>query len=241
MWQAALQDPHERSAFHDLLEGYFSRPFPTSPGPTSRRFEPAPAAAPPSSAPAARAPLSYSSYSAPAPASPSSGPRQPAGLVQEQREDPLARVTSSPHYQAYKLSQAKTPTEAARTIGGMDASTKRAFAKAVFSSKGPLNSEEQRKKKESGPGPLAVAVPRTYAGPPPPRRAGAGPETGAPAAAAEERVRAMYDYAGTSAEDLPVREGDELVVVERVDADWTRCRSANGSVGLVPSSYVQNL
>ncbi|GAA5923814.1 hypothetical protein JCM3775_000516 [Rhodotorula graminis] len=239
MWQAALQDPQERSAFQDLLEGYFRRPFPTSP-PSSRRSEPAP---PP--ALAARAPPPSSSYSATAPrqapASPSSGPRQPAGLVQTQSEDPMTRVTSSPHYQAYKLSQAKTPTEAARTVAGFDASTKRAFAKAVLSSKGPLNSEEQRKKKENGPGPLAVAVPRTYAGPPPPRRAGAGAETGTPAAAAEERVRALYDYAGTSAEDLSVREGDELVVVERVDADWTRCRSANGSVGLVPASYVQDI
>ena len=124
MWQAALQDPQERSAFQDLLEGYFRRPFPTSP--------PSAAAPAPPPALATRAPVapSHSSYSAPAPrqapASPSSGPRQPAGLVQEQREDPMARVTSSPHYQAYKLSQAKTPTEAVRTIGGMDASTKRA-------------------------------------------------------------------------------------------------------------------
>ncbi|TNY21221.1 SH3 domain-containing protein [Rhodotorula diobovata] len=123
-----------------------------------------------------------------------------------------------------------------RVAGGFDASSKRALAKALLSSNGPMSREEERKKKEAGPGPLAVAVPRTYNGAPPPRRgaAAAVPST-------EERVRALYDYVGTTAEDLSVREGEELVVVERVDADWTRCKSSAGAVGLVPSTYVQSL
>ncbi|BGP47289.1 hypothetical protein JCM10450v2_003141 [Rhodotorula kratochvilovae] len=156
-------------------------------------------------------PAVASGASSPKPASPSpeEGPKRPAGLVAQQK-----------------------------TAGGFDASSGRAFAKAVFSSKGPMNRAEMEKQKVVGP--LAVNAPRTYSGPPPPRRGASGSETAA-ASPAEERVRAMYDYEGSVPEDLPVREGEELVVVERVDADWLRCRNSVGSTGLVPSTYTQSI
>ncbi|GAA5917856.1 hypothetical protein JCM6882_001716 [Rhodosporidiobolus microsporus] len=214
MWTRVLQDPNEQQAFTTLLDDYFSRPPPhhshTSPN-TPCVNAPAPAALPPRSVPPAPAPRA----SAPAPAHSPALPK-----LKHERPRPPAGLTSS-----------KT------TAGGFDASSKRSFAKGVFSSKGPMNRAEMEKEKNVGP--LFVksstgAKPQ----PPPPRRTGAaGPAAGAQ----EERVRALYDYEGAEAEDLPLREGEELVVVEHVSSDWIRCRNASGSSGLVPAAYVQPL
>lgn len=72
-----------------------------------------------------------------------------------------------------------------------------------------MNRAEMEKKKEVGPLYVKGAIAsKPHA--PPPRRA-AAPS----AAPGEEKVRALYEYDGAEAEDLPAREGEELVVVEK--------------------------
>jgi len=74
-----------------------------------------------------------------------------------------------------------------------------------------LSKQEQEKQKYTGP--LYVkppTAPGTISHKPPPRRGGA-----VGAVESEEKVRASYDYDGGELEDLPCREGEELVVVER--------------------------
>lgn len=74
-----------------------------------------------------------------------------------------------------------------------------------------MSKQEQDKQKYTGP--LYVkppTAPGTISHKPPPRRGGA-----VGAVESEEKVRASYDYDGGELEDLPCREGEELVVVER--------------------------
>ncbi|KAK3733074.1 hypothetical protein QZH41_008416, partial [Actinostola sp. cb2023] len=56
----------------------------------------------------------------------------------------------------------------------------------------------------------------------------------------EERCKVLYDFEGTNDGELPVHEGDELVVTE-VDTDgsgWTKVMGSNESEGYVPTAYV---
>ncbi|GAA6042524.1 hypothetical protein JCM8097_004645 [Rhodosporidiobolus ruineniae] len=210
MWASVLSEPAERQSFHALLDDYFARPPPTSaPSPPSAAPAPtAPRALPPRSTPPAPAPRAPATLvAAPSPKLPPAGPRAPSGL-----------------------------TSSRTTAGGFDASSKKSFTKAVFSSKGPMNREEMAKAAQVGP--LAVKTASSKPVAPPPRRTVGGAAADMPQ---EERVRALYDYEGAEAEDLPVVEGEELVVVEHVSADWLRCRNSSGSTGLVPASYAQAL
>lgn len=57
--------------------------------------------------------------------------------------------------------------------------------------------------------------------------------------AIDVRARALYSYAGTTDEELPFAEGDELVVVDKdEDQDWWKTEKA-GIVFLVPSTYLE--
>lgn len=87
----------------------------------------------------------------------------------------------------------------------------------MFSSKGALSKQEQEKQKYTGP--LYVkppTAPGTISHAPPPRRGGGAiTESGGVVGERQEKVKASYDYDGGEIEDLPCREGEELVVVER--------------------------
>jgi hypothetical protein len=53
-------------------------------------------------------------------------------------------------------------------------------------------------------------------------------------------ARAVYDYEPEHPDDLPVRAGEELVVIARRGEGWLEARnSASGRVGLVPENYVE--
>lgn len=55
-----------------------------------------------------------------------------------------------------------------------------------------------------------------------------------------ERAEALYDYSSEAAEDISVREGDKLTIVERTSDDWWT-GEINGRRGLLPASYVRIL
>ncbi|KXJ20304.1 cdc42-interacting protein 4 [Exaiptasia diaphana] len=56
----------------------------------------------------------------------------------------------------------------------------------------------------------------------------------------EERCRVLYDFEGTNDGELPVREGEELIVTE-ADNDgsgWTKVMGSNDNEGYVPTAYL---
>eukprot|EP01116_Phalansterium_solitarium_P019669 TRINITY_DN5593_c0_g1_i2.p3 TRINITY_DN5593_c0_g1~~TRINITY_DN5593_c0_g1_i2.p3 ORF type:complete len:115 (-),score=50.92 TRINITY_DN5593_c0_g1_i2:448-792(-) len=67
--------------------------------------------------------------------------------------------------------------------------------------------------------------------PPPPDQLGDDDELGT--------ATALYDYTGTSDEDLSFRAGCVLTVVREDSGGWTCGRDANGNVGIFPTSYVR--
>ncbi|PIL33059.1 transporter [Ganoderma sinense ZZ0214-1] len=50
-------------------------------------------------------------------------------------------------------------------------------------------------------------------------------------------AQALYDYAGSNADELPFAEGDQLTIVERSDADWWKAEQG-GIVFIVPAAYL---
>ncbi|KAL8287460.1 hypothetical protein RQP46_003318 [Phenoliferia psychrophenolica] len=64
------------------------------------------------------------------------------------------------------------------------------------------------------------------------------PLHGAPEGGAMGRAEAIYDYAGTEPDDLGVKEGEVVAVLEHVSEDWWKCRGSQGE-GLVPASYLK--
>ncbi|GAA5886675.1 hypothetical protein JCM5296_005367 [Sporobolomyces johnsonii] len=267
MWASVLAHPQERTAFHSLLDEYFTRPAPSFPNsitssPTARP-RPAPASTPvPSALPtpvpagpsfatraqnaAAGAALRNEAATSSAfrSAGLSPGAANAASKFASKHSDTLAPHVATAAREGWSRAGANDDQGPARpsglsstkTIaGGFDANSGKGFAKTLFASKGPLNKQELEKQKYTGP--LYVKpspAPGTISHAPPPIRRAASAS-----AATEERVRAAYDYDATEASDLAVREGEELVVVERVGDDWLRCRNAAGAEGLVPASYIQ--
>lgn len=55
-----------------------------------------------------------------------------------------------------------------------------------------------------------------------------------------ERCRILWDYTGAHEDDLSVRAGDIVVVVCRVDAEWTQ-GSIDGRIGIFPANYAEML
>ncbi|QRV76374.1 actin cytoskeleton-regulatory complex protein SLA1 [Ceratobasidium sp. AG-Ba] len=55
-----------------------------------------------------------------------------------------------------------------------------------------------------------------------------------------ERASALYDFTAQASDELSVKEGEALVVINRVESEeWWKCRNAKGEEGVVPSSYVE--
>ncbi|OAV97960.1 hypothetical protein PTTG_03186 [Puccinia triticina 1-1 BBBD Race 1] len=55
----------------------------------------------------------------------------------------------------------------------------------------------------------------------------------------EELVEALYDYEGTSQEDLSFKEHQIIKVTEHISDDWWNGQINNGPIGMFPSSYVK--
>jgi hypothetical protein len=64
--------------------------------------------------------------------------------------------------------------------------------------------------------------------------------TTATSTSAEEPATALYTYAATTAFEISVEEGEVVGVVEGEDGEgWSKVRTRDGRVGLVPASYLQ--
>ncbi|KAG8743612.1 cytoskeletal protein binding protein [Ceratobasidium sp. 414] len=55
-----------------------------------------------------------------------------------------------------------------------------------------------------------------------------------------EQATALYDFHAQASDELAVKEGEVLVVTNRVESEeWWKCRNAKGEEGVVPSSYIE--
>ena len=50
---------------------------------------------------------------------------------------------------------------------------------------------------------------------------------------------ALYDFDADGEDELSVREGESLIVLEQDGNEWWKCRNASGAEGVVPASYVE--
>ncbi|KAJ2847269.1 cytoskeletal protein binding protein, partial [Coemansia brasiliensis] len=57
----------------------------------------------------------------------------------------------------------------------------------------------------------------------------------------QEYAKVLYDFSSDDPEELSVKEGDTVLVLDKSDSDWWQIREslANGRVGLVPAAYVE--
>lgn len=53
------------------------------------------------------------------------------------------------------------------------------------------------------------------------------------------KATALYDYVAAEADELSIKDGETLDVMEMYDDDWWMVRRWNGSQGLVPANYLR--
>ncbi|KAI5474635.1 hypothetical protein MNV49_002705 [Pseudohyphozyma bogoriensis] len=247
-WSETLANPAEQAAFFHLLDDYFSRGSqapPSAPAPRVPAYHqpsrPSFDAPPPAPAPSTSSPSNFNTSVSKAvldnPAI-SGAALQRAGLSKGASAT-LSKFgakhseTLAPHLANATQAGVKRGVAAPsglQTVGG------KSFGKAIFTSKGPMSKEEANKDKYTGS--LATRMPVKTGGAgshvaPPPKRAVASEGLGS--------AQALYDYAGTDANDLGVHENETVTVVEHVSDDWWKCRNAAGEEGLVPANYLQAL
>ena len=51
-------------------------------------------------------------------------------------------------------------------------------------------------------------------------------------------AKALYDYAGDNADELPFQEGDTIAIVDRMEQDWWKAEK-EGVVFAVPAAYLE--
>lgn len=80
----------------------------------------------------------------------------------------------------------------------------------------------------------------------PPREPSEDEDEGAGVGSADQRdendgepVVALYDFQGSSPDELSVQEGEQLYVVEKEGDEWWKCRNEEGHEGVVPASYLE--
>jgi actin cytoskeleton-regulatory complex protein SLA1 len=55
-----------------------------------------------------------------------------------------------------------------------------------------------------------------------------------------ETGSALYDFVADGEDELSVKEGEQLIILDRVSSDeWWKCRNVHGAEGVVPASYVE--
>ena len=57
-----------------------------------------------------------------------------------------------------------------------------------------------------------------------------------------EEAYALYEFTAEGEDELPVKPGERLFVIDRVSSsDWWKCRNAYGAEGVVPATFVEVL
>ena len=54
-----------------------------------------------------------------------------------------------------------------------------------------------------------------------------------------ETVLALYDFNADGEDELTVKEGDKLTVLEKDSEEWWNCKNVEGVEGVVPASYLE--
>lgn len=54
-----------------------------------------------------------------------------------------------------------------------------------------------------------------------------------------ETADALYDFDADGDDELSVKEGEHLVVLEKDGDEWWKCRNSAGHEGVVPASYLE--
>ena len=57
----------------------------------------------------------------------------------------------------------------------------------------------------------------------------------------QQRVKALYDYQATIPEELSIKEGDVITVLDTSDGDWWIGELKDGKKGSFPANYVESL
>ena len=55
----------------------------------------------------------------------------------------------------------------------------------------------------------------------------------------EDTADALYDFDADGEDELSVKEGEHLVVLEMDGDEWWKCRNSHGAEGVVPASYLE--
>lgn len=55
----------------------------------------------------------------------------------------------------------------------------------------------------------------------------------------QEIVQALYDFNADGEDELTVKEGERLIVLEKDGEEWWKCKNAYDAEGVVPASYLE--
>ena len=55
------------------------------------------------------------------------------------------------------------------------------------------------------------------------------------------KAKALYAYAGQSAEELSVQVDDVVEIMDKPDPLWWRAKDAHGITGMIPATYLEEL
>ncbi|KAF2867591.1 SH3 domain-containing protein [Massariosphaeria phaeospora] len=77
-------------------------------------------------------------------------------------------------------------------------------------------------------------VPRSIASPPAPPKPLALPP-------ASTIARALWAYSGPDSNDLPLKEGDMITDIQKIDPEWWQGTNPRGQTGIFPRTYVEEL
>jgi actin cytoskeleton-regulatory complex protein SLA1 len=77
--------------------------------------------------------------------------------------------------------------------------------------------------------------------PPPPAQPEVESEDEEPPQDTGEYASVLYDFTADGEDEMSVKEGEQLLILERDGDDWWKCQNADGHTGMVPASYLEVL